>query len=1124
MDILDASLGPLVSALPAYIQRQMEESFKFPGGGGMSLPKGVTTVEAAVVAILVVIFISTASLCFGAYLARLNSPTGKIMKLAAGESRILIPATFCLFLNSGLFILLPYFGGQFVQMVGSNTGVTSEELNQITEKIVVVAVASSITSMIRGMLFVLAGERIVRELRKQVFHALLRQEVAFFDVQTTGALVSRLTNDTQTLQNAASSNISIFLRCSSSLLLSLIVMFVTSWKLTLAMLATVPVASILAAIMGHFQRKVSKKYQDETAELGNIASETFGNLRTVRAFQSGERLMEKKYCDASDQVYLYGWKRSMIYGAWSGVVGLLFFVAFTVVLRFGAGLVERGEMQSGDLISFVLYTVSLSGSVAMLGSIMPAFSAAIGATQKIFEITDRIPAQSDGLLDPVECKGKLEFEKVCFTYATRPDAMVLKNVSFQAESNQVVALVGQSGSGKTSCVSLLQRLYDCQSGAVKIDGVDVKELKFSYLRRNMAVVSQEPILFAISARENIAFGVEEADQGKLEEAAKLANCHGFISEWEKGYDTLVGERGIQLSGGQKQRVAIARAILANPTILLLDEADPKDGRLTEAKRDGRSDQQTSLDMPVGLMARIGMVGAIRNILKSPGEKSEHGTRFCGLHSALAQLQEDPTTSGWQKGLCGAIEALLSADLAKLPFSTQLPEPEPSSDPAFARQEVSRRQCIQILAAGFFGILDRRWSEEGATHDMPGFHFSKLWQYDCERWGTKNFVLMAVLVFFGQAAKMSSEMLEEKLIITRKATKKGLNLETMAELENIILCPVEMKNDGISIHEFGGEAHLQADFANAYLGGGVLSGGGTQEECMFVEFPELLALIYLVEKMAPHEAVEIYGARRYVEHTMSTRRADWPDQYCRPVEIGDPIYAVALDAVSFGRRGPHKQYWKEYILQDLRKCSAALLDPRESTDLKRRKFVTGLWGCGAFRGDPELKFIIQWISCSMESSIETMVFCPFDQKEQLLGAGLEKLLHVMMGKVSVKRAYELLVDANYPKSNETFGFLLRRLEADTRSAPISSASESSAATSALDAESEGMVQEALEQLMKQREGRTFLVIAHRLSTVKDADVIVVLSSGECVETGTHEELLAKGSVYKGLVQRQLDLRR
>lgn len=578
MDVLDDSLGLLTSSLTPALSlvlpwhHEAPLTSELPGGGGMSLPKGVTTSEAAIVSILVIALISGASILFGAYLARLNTPTGKIMKLAAGEAKILIPATFCLYLNSGLFILLPYFGGQFVQMVGSDKGVSGSALNEITEKIVVVAIASSLTSMIRGMLYVLAGERIVRELRKEVFQALLRQEVAYFDVQTTGALVSRLTNDTQTLQNAASSNISIFLRCTASLLLSLIVMFVTSWKLTLAMLATVPVVSILAAIMGQVQRKVSSKYQDETAELGNIASETFGNLRTVRAFACGEKLMAYKYCSASDRVYLYGWKRSMIYGAWSGVVGLLFFVAFTIVLRFGASLVEKDEMSSGDLISFVLYTVSLSGSVAMLGSIMPAFSAAIGATQKIFEIIDREPAQTDGSLEPEHCKGKIEFDKVCFHYATRPDAQVLKNVSFQADSNQVVALVGQSGSGKTSCVSLLQRLYDCQAGAVRIDGVDVKELKMSFLRRNMAVVSQEPILFAISARENIAFGVEEADQTKLEEAAKLANCHGFISEWEKGYDTLVGERGIQLSGGQKQRVAIARAIFANPTILLLDEA------------------------------------------------------------------------------------------------------------------------------------------------------------------------------------------------------------------------------------------------------------------------------------------------------------------------------------------------------------------------------------------------------------------------------------------------------------------------------------------------------------------------------------------------------------------------
>mmetsp|Transcript_19990 Transcript_19990/g.46927 ORF Transcript_19990/g.46927 Transcript_19990/m.46927 type:complete len:651 (-) Transcript_19990:208-2160(-) len=571
MDILthsvDFALHPL--AWPMLANTEVSEG-AVPGG--MSLPKGVTPLGAGIVAVVVIIAISVISIFLGALLAQKNTATGKIFKLAASEYKILIPATFSLYLNSALFMLLPYYGGRFVEMVGSQEGVSMDALNQVTAEILVVAVASSLTSMIRGALFVLAGERIVCELRKQVFRALLRQEIAFFDVQTTGALVSRLTNDTGTLQNAASSNISIFLRSSASLLLSVIVMLVTSWKLTLAMLVTVPVVSILAVFMSQISQRVSKKYQDETAEVGNLASETFGNLRTVRAFSSGEKLMDKKYCAASDLVYRYGRQRSMIYGAWSGVVGMLFFVAFTIVLRYGATLVHEGEMTSGQLISFVLYTVSLSGSVAMLGSIMPSFASAIGATVKIFEIIDREPAQVEGQVDPAECRGKVEFQGVSFAYVTRPDQQVLKKVSFTAEPNQVVALVGQSGSGKSSCVSLLQRLYDCQEGTVKIDDVDVKQLKYSYLRSHIAVVSQEPILFAISARENIAFGVEEINENKLMEAAKLANCHGFISDFTEGYNTLVGERGIQLSGGQKQRVAIARAIMANPSILLLDEA------------------------------------------------------------------------------------------------------------------------------------------------------------------------------------------------------------------------------------------------------------------------------------------------------------------------------------------------------------------------------------------------------------------------------------------------------------------------------------------------------------------------------------------------------------------------
>ncbi|CAE7758625.1 abcB1, partial [Symbiodinium sp. CCMP2456] len=355
MDILthsvDFALHPL--AWPMLANTEASEG-AVPGG--MSLPKGVTPVGAGIVAVVVIIAISVISIFLGALLAQKNTATGKIFKLAASEYKILIPATFSLYLNSALFMLLPYYGGRFVEMVGRPAGVSMDALNQVTAEILVVAVASSLTSMIRGALFVLAGERIVCELRKQVFRALLRQEIAFFDVQTTGALVSRLTNDTGTLQNAASSNISIFLRSSASLLLSVIVMLVTSWKLTLAMLVTVPVVSILAVFMSQISQRVSKKYQDETAEVGNLASETFGNLRTVRAFSSGEKLMDKKYCAASDLVYRYGRQRSMIYGAWSGVVGMLFFVAFTIVLRYGATLVHEGEMTSGQLISFVLYT------------------------------------------------------------------------------------------------------------------------------------------------------------------------------------------------------------------------------------------------------------------------------------------------------------------------------------------------------------------------------------------------------------------------------------------------------------------------------------------------------------------------------------------------------------------------------------------------------------------------------------------------------------------------------------------------------------------------------------------------------------------------------------------------
>lgn len=507
-------------------------------------------------------------------IARRPTPFGRIMQLSVGQARLLVPATLCLFTVSALQLLIPFYGGAFIKTLTDTGSISSREVDSLMLQIFSSAFVLSVFTACRGYLFELAGQRAIARLRKDLFAALLRQDMAYFDSQTSGQLVSRLTNDASTLQTAATSDMSIAIRSMASVVMSLIILFGTSWKLTLAMLGVVPAASLLASFMGRIARRVGKAFQDRLSDSSNVASETLGNMRTIRAFRHGEELMSARFGEATDATYRCGRQQALITGSWGGVVGLLFYVAFAVVLWFGARLVQRGELEVGTLVSFVLYTLSLATSIAMLGSIMPRLGSVMGATQKVFEIIERTPALLEGVIDIGEtCEGLIEFEDVTFAYATRADLPVLRSVTFVARPNQVVALVGPSGSGKTTCVSLLQRLYDCSSGSVRIDSFDVRELTRASLRRHISVVSQEPVLFAFTVRENIRFGAPtEATHESMLDAAKLANCHSFITGFPEGYETLVGERGIQLSGGQKQRVAIARAMMARPTILLLDEA------------------------------------------------------------------------------------------------------------------------------------------------------------------------------------------------------------------------------------------------------------------------------------------------------------------------------------------------------------------------------------------------------------------------------------------------------------------------------------------------------------------------------------------------------------------------
>lgn len=264
------------------------------------------------------------------------------------------------------------------------------------------------------------------------------------------------------------------------------------------------------------------------------------------------------------------------------------------------------------------------------------------------------------------------------------------------------------------------------------------------------------------------------------------------------------------------------------------------------------------------------------------------------------------------------------------------------------------------------------------------------------------------------------------------TRKAIDNHAIVVPETMFFCPFDLQQDKVSIHEFVGEANLQADFANAYLGGGVLSGGGSQEESMFVEFTELLVTMFLVEKMHPFEAVEIAGAKKYVEHNMmGARHLERSEQFCRPVDNGPEITTVALDAICFNRHGgvnKNQQYEPTHLLREVRKCLAATgLPTREDLSGRKRNFVTGLWGCGAFRGDMELKCIIQWVCCSIDPSVEKVVFCPWDQHAFLEGKGLLQLVDQLQGKVSVKKVLELLVeDQEYLSARSTFLYLLEKL--------------------------------------------------------------------------------------------------
>lgn len=497
-------------------------------------------------------------------------PWRRLLALARPERGLIAAATVALFLSSGLSLVFPKLLGSLVDTVlaeGDLAGV-----DRLALLLVGLFAASAVFSMLRAWWFTLAGERVVARLRRDLFAAVATQDLAFFDEVRTGELTNRLASDTAVLQNTVTVNLSMALRYAVGVLGGIVLLFWMSPVLTGVALAVVPFVALGASAFGRFIRRLAREVQDALAEASSVAEESLSGIRTVRAFAAEPREIAR-YGAAIDETYRLGARVALAYGGFQGVAGFAGYGAIALVLWVGGRMVVDGSLTPGDLTAFLVYTLTVAFSLGALSGLYGDFMRAVGASRRVFELLDRQPAlERRGGREPGAVRGALGFEDVVFAYPSRPDQPVLRDVAFDVAPGERVALVGPSGAGKSTIASLLLRGYDPQSGRITLDGVPLTDLDPQALRRVVGIVQQEPVLFATSVRENIRYGRPEASDEEVEVAARAAHAHDFVAAFPEGYDTAVGERGVQLSGGQKQRVAIARALVEDPSILVLDEA------------------------------------------------------------------------------------------------------------------------------------------------------------------------------------------------------------------------------------------------------------------------------------------------------------------------------------------------------------------------------------------------------------------------------------------------------------------------------------------------------------------------------------------------------------------------
>jgi subfamily B ATP-binding cassette protein MsbA len=481
-------------------------------------------------------------------------------------------ATVAVAFASGLGLVFPRIMGDLVDSALGEVGrADTSQLDRFAVILVLVFLAQAGFNFLRTYWLAIAGEGVVADLREAVFDRVVRLGVPFFDQRKTGEITSRLTSDAAVVQNTVSTAVAQALAQTITLIGSVILLFLLSPRLSLTVLVFVPLVIIAAAVFGRFLRRISTEFQDRLAEANSLAEEAIASVRVVKWF-GAEDETARLYDHHIRQSYDVAVRRARVRAIFVPTVTFVMFSTLSLVLWQGGRQVIAGNLTAGNLVTFLLYTLTVAGAIGTFTGLYAQLQEALGASKRIFELIDEPPeVASSAVASSPPGAGTITFEDVSFAYAERT-GRVLRDINLDVMPGEVVALVGPSGAGKTTLVQLVPRFYDATAGRVLVDGVDVREQDIGELRARMAAVPQEVELFSGTIAENLRVARADAGDQDLIEACIAANADEFISAFPDGYETVVGERGIKLSGGQRQRVAIARALLADPSILILDEA------------------------------------------------------------------------------------------------------------------------------------------------------------------------------------------------------------------------------------------------------------------------------------------------------------------------------------------------------------------------------------------------------------------------------------------------------------------------------------------------------------------------------------------------------------------------